>query len=199
MSRTLVTSWDWNGNLARGESPFSHPHRFVAAWSYETPWGSTLPSVAKTLLWGWSLSGIATFESGNALTVWNGVTSARDHEPDLADIADGNPNLPRGDRSRTHYFNTALFSAPPNDVKGNSGPGIIRGPGVNNWDIAIAKTFRPTEKMRVEFRADMLNAFNHVQWNDVDTDFSDEDGNTFGWITGARDGRFIQFLLRFQF
>lgn len=195
----VVTSWDWNGGLARGESPFSHPHRFVGAWSYETPWGRTLPPLARTLLWGWSVSGIASFESGNALTAWNGVTTARDHEPELANIANGNPNLPRGDRSRTHYFNTALFSAPPNDVKGNSGPGIIRGPGVNNWDLAIAKTFRPTEKMRVEFRADMLNAFNHVQWSGVDTEFSDEDGNTFGWITGARDGRFIQFLLRFQF
>ena len=53
--------------------------------------------------------------------------------------------------------------------------------------------------MRVEFRADMLNAFNHVQWTDLDTEFSDEDGSTFGWVTGARDGRFVQFLLRVQF
>jgi hypothetical protein len=195
----IVTSWDWNGRIARGEAPFSHPHRFVAAFSYETPWGRAFPTVAKALLWGWTLSGITTFESGNALTVWNGVTTARDYEPDVASVLSGNPNLPRGDRSFRRYFNTAAFYAPPNDVKGNAGLGIVRAPGVNNWDLAIAKTFRPREKLRVDFRADMLNALNHIQWSGVNSTFSDAQGNTFGWITGARDGRFVQFLLRMSF
>ncbi len=107
--------------------------------------------------------------------------------------------LSRGDRTFQHYFNTALFSAPPDDVKGNAGLGIIRGPGVNNWDLSLSKTFRPLEKLRVEFRADMLNAFNHIQWSGVNTTFDDATGNTFGWITGARDGRYVQFLLRIAF
>jgi hypothetical protein len=195
----IVTTWDWNGGIARGESPFSHPHRFVAAYSYEFPWGASLPSLAKAALWGWTLSGITTFESGNALTVWNDVTSARDREPDVASISSGNPNLPGGERTFQRYFNTSVFSAPPNDVKGNAGLGIVRAPGVNNWDLAIAKTFRPTEKLRIQFRADLLNAFNHIQWSGVNSNFNDAQGNTFGWITGARDGRFIQFLLRGTF
>jgi hypothetical protein len=195
----IVTSWDWNGRLARGEAPFSHPHRFVAAWSYETPWGRALPSLARTLLWGWTISGITTFESGNALTIWNDATTARDHEPDIASVSGGNPNLSRGERTFTRYFNTSVFYAPPDDVKGNAGLGIIRAPGVNNWDFNIGKTFRPTEKLRVEFRADLLNALNHIQWSGIDSSYSDEQGNTFGWITGARDGRFVQFLLRLSF
>lgn len=194
----VPTGWDWHGNIAR-ESPYSHPHRFVAGWSYEMPWGRSLPALPKFLLSDWTLSGMTTFENGNALTVSNGVTSARDHEPDMVNIASGNPNLPGGERTFQHYFNTALFSAPPNDVKGNAGLGIVRSPGVNNWDVGLAKTFRPTERVRVEFRADMDNAFNHTQWSGINTTYSDATGNTFGWITGARDGRYTQFLLRVLF
>jgi hypothetical protein len=186
----IVTTWDWNGRNARGESPFSHPHRFVSAWSYETPWGRCLPAVAKAALWGWTLSGISTFENGNALTVWNGVTSARDREPDVAAIS-RKPNLSRGERTFTRYFKKEVFSAPRNDIKGNAGLGIVRAPGVNNWDSAIAKTFRPTAKLRVYFRVDMLNAWNHIQWSGINSTFSDAQGNTFGWITGARYGRFV--------
>jgi hypothetical protein len=195
---SIVASWDWNGRLGRGEAPFSHPHRFVSAFAYDTPWGKSLPALPKAILSGWTVSGITTFESGNALTVWNGVTSARDHEPDLPDVS-GNPNLSRGNRTFDHYFRTEVFSAPPQDVKGNAGPGIVRGPGVNNWDVSIGKTFRPTERTRVEVRADMLNAFNHTQWSDIDATFDDSAGSTFGWVTAARDGRFVQLLLKVSF
>lgn len=195
----VVTSWDWNGRIARGEAPFSHPHRLVAGWTYETPWGKSLPLVGRALLSGWTVSGIATFESGNALTPGNGVTSARDYEPDLPNISSGRPNLSRGDRTFQHWFNTALFSAPPDDVKGNAGLGILRQPGVNNWNLGLGKVFRPKEYLRVEYRADLLNAFNHVQWSGVNTTFSDATGNTFGWISGARSGRNVQMLLRVSF
>jgi hypothetical protein len=195
----VVQSWDWNGNIARGEAPFSHPQRLVASWTYETPWGKSFPLVAKALLSGWTVSGVATFESGNALTVTNGVTSARDYEPDIANISSGNPNLSGSSRTFQHWFNTALFSAPPNDVKGNAGLGIVRQPGVNNWDLGLGKIFRPKEKLRVEFRADLLNAFNHTQWSGVDTTYSDATGNTFGWINGARNPRNVQLLLRIAF
>lgn len=76
---------------------------------------------------------------------------------------------------------------------------MVRGPGVNNWDLGLAKTFRPKEKLRVQFRADLLNAFNHTQWSSINTTYTNAPGNTFGWITGARDPRFVQFLLRTSF
>jgi hypothetical protein len=76
---------------------------------------------------------------------------------------------------------------------------MVRGPGVNNWDLALSKTFHPKERIRVEFRADFLNAFNHTQWSGVNTTYTNAPGNTFGWINGARDPRFIQFLLRTSF
>jgi hypothetical protein len=47
-----------------------------------------------------------------------------------------------------------MFSMPPNGVRGNSGPGTVRGPGQNNLDLSLAKTFRIHETNNVQFRAD---------------------------------------------
>ena len=49
---------------------------------------------------------------------------------------------------------------------GNSGKGIIQGSGVNSWDINFAKNFLITERHRLQFRAEMFNAFNHAQFDD---------------------------------
>ena len=195
---SVTRSWDWNRSLGRGEAPFSLPYRFVAGFTYTLPWGASLPALAKPVLQGWTFSGLTTFQSGQALTIFNGLTSARDYEPDMPNVS-ANPNLSSGERTFNRYFNASVFSAPPNNVKANAGVGIVRGPGVNNWDIAITKTFRPKENVRLEFRADFLNAFNHTQWSGVSTNYTNAPGNTFGWISGARDPRFMQFLIRASF
>ncbi len=192
------SAWHYHRKLGRGEADFSHPHRFVSAVTYQLPWGGNLHPAAKALLWGWNVSSITTFESGHALTVYNGVTSARDGEPDMPNVS-RHPNLPRGERGFYRYFDIGAFSAPPQDVKGSAGRGIVRAPGVNNWDISLSKVFRPVERLRVEFRADLLNAFNHTQWGGIDTTFNDAEGSTFGWITWAREPRIVQLGLRVSF
>ena len=59
--------------------------------------------------------------------------------------------------------------------------------------------FHPVEKLSVEFRAEMYNAFNHTQWLNVNTTFTTATGNTFGRVTAARDARFTQLNLRVLF
>jgi hypothetical protein len=193
-----TNSWQWNRSLGRGEAQFSHPHRFVTALSYQTPWGASKGKLFKTLLWGWNFNAITTFESGDALTAYNGVTSARDWEPDMPNIS-GNPNLPRGERTPERYFNTSLFSAPLQDVKGTAGVGIIRGPGLNNWDLSFGKTFQHSERLKVQFRAELFNAFNHSQWSGLETEYSDSPDSSFGQITSAREPRVVQLGLRIMF
>jgi hypothetical protein len=68
------SQWDWNRYLGRGEAPYSHPHRFVSAVTYDIPWGKTLPGIGKALIGGWNVSFLTTFESGDSLTIGNGVT-----------------------------------------------------------------------------------------------------------------------------
>jgi hypothetical protein len=84
-------------------------------------------------------------------------------------------------------------------MPGNAGPGIVRGPGINNWDISLAKVFRLSERVNLEFRGDMYNAFNHAQWDEIDTDFSTSGDSQFGRITGAREPRVAQLSLKISF
>lgn len=190
--------WQWNRQLGRGEIDYSHPHRLVATGSYQVPAGAGWNPALRAVAGGWNFSGIYTYESGNALTVFNGVTDARDYEPNMPNLI-GDPNGAGADRSFTRWFNTAAFAAPPQDVKGNAGPGIIRGPGLNNFDLSVSKNFRVAEHWNVQFRGDFLNALNHTQWSGVNTTFSDAADTRFGWVTGAREARVVQLGLRVSF
>jgi hypothetical protein len=189
-------TWDWNRQLGRGEAIFSHPHRLVAAATWDVPFGEHLEGLARGVLQGWRLSGVYTLESGDALTVLNGQSSARDFEPDLPNVA-GDPNA--GPKTTEQYFNVNAFTDPGQDVKGNARPGIVRGPGINNLDVSIGKNFRAGGGVNVLFRADLYNALNHAQWRYVDTDFSTAGGSTFGRVTQAREGRIVQLSLKVAF
>jgi hypothetical protein len=189
-------TWDWNRHLGRGEARFSHPHRFVAAATWDMPFGESLTGVTRGLLRGWRLSGVYTIESGDALTVMNTQSSARDFEPDMPNVA-GDPN--DGPRTTEQFFNVAAFSDPGQDLKGNARPGIVRGPGINNLDLSLGKVFRATQGVNIQFRADLYNALNHPQWRYLDTSFSTAEGSTFGRVTGAREPRIVQLSLKVTF
>jgi hypothetical protein len=215
-SKTVADNWstgdyskmaNFYRYLGRGEAQFSHPHRFVAALTYELPWGKGFSPLLRQVAAGWKISSITTFESGDALTVNNTVTSARDYLPDMPNIT-GNSNLPGSERTSLRYFNTDAFSTPPEDVRGNAGTGIVRAPGINNWDMAMFKTFHVSERFRLDFRAEMFNAFNHTQWggwaqsdspSGIGTDYSTDPTSNFGKVLGAREARVTQFSLKFAF
>jgi hypothetical protein len=99
------------------------------------------------------------------------------------------------------WFNTDAFEQPANFTYGNAPRFVdeIRYSHVNNWDLALAKNFRPWEQMRIQFRAEMFNAFNRVQFGRANSTF----GNTaFGRVTGTAPGngpRTIQMALRVEF
>lgn len=190
--------YDWNRHLGRGEAEFSHPHRWIMALLWQPQWGNSLAALPKAVLAGWTLGVITTFESGNAIGPINIQTSARDFEPERPNIS-GDPNLPRGERTQTRFFDTSVFSDPGQDVKGSAGVGIIRGPGQNNWNINLAKTFRFTERIGLELRGEFYNTFNHTQFSEINTEFEEFSGTTFGWATWARDARVMQMGLRLTF
>jgi hypothetical protein len=80
----------------------------------------------------------------------------------------------------------------------------LRGPGINNWDLALIKDTKITERQRIELRAEFFNTFNHAQFSNPDhTGFSP----TFGQVTSTRGhdsdtttgARIIQLALKYYF
>ena len=62
------------------------------------------------------------------------------------------------------YFNTDLFTPEAVGTFGNSSRRFFHGPGLNNTDLALLKTFGITEAAKLEFRAEAINVFNHAQF-----------------------------------
>jgi len=173
------------------------------SYIYDLPLGpgrrflSGVSGPVKQLLAGWQVNGITTFADGQPLTAympgdWANVGGGA--YPDLV----ANPNLPGSQRTASMSFNTAAFVAPPAGSFGTSGRNNIIGPGIDNFDFSLMKNFPITEHKRLEFRAELFNIFNHANFlgPGIDTTFADP---TFGVESRARDGREIQFGLKFMF
>ncbi|HEY6128879.1 MAG TPA: hypothetical protein VIW23_11915, partial [Candidatus Acidoferrum sp.] len=80
---------------------------------------------------------------------------------------------------------------------GNAPRTICCGPGINNWDFSIMKVTAVNERFKLQFRTDLLNAFNHTQF--FQPDGNTTDGTDFGRVKRARDPRLIQFALKLTF
>ena len=185
-----------------GEETYSHRHRLLFQTTYAPVYGQHLPSYLRAPLAGWHISAIATFESGDALTVFNGAGNQANDFAAYNGLGNldmiHNPNFSHGKRSFSEYFDTSAFVVPPNNVQGTASPGVVRGPGQNNWDIAFGKNINFYERLHAELRADMYNAFNHTQWNAVSTQLNGFTG-PFGEVTGSREGRIIQLAAKVVF
>jgi Carboxypeptidase regulatory-like domain len=180
----------------RGEATLSHRHRFVFSGIWAPTYGARWPKWANESLTRWRLAGIFTLESGDAETVINGGpglcdgaicgTSPQDGAGFSELIVSGNANLSHAQKSFNHQFDISKFSIPPMGVRGNSGLGTIRGPGQDNLDLSLAKTFPIYERLNLEFRADFFNALNHTQWMGVNTTYPSGDPNhPFGRVATA--------------
>ena len=218
---TSGVNGDQNNPLANyGRSEFDREHRFVFSYVYLIPNIHTSNALARGFLHGWSLAGVTTIQSGAPLTL-TGTNSNNVYgiTADRAQLAPGCTNetltTSGSNESRlTNYFNkacilrnaagTASWTIVGDDGRatgfGNSGVGIVVGPGQNNSDVAIIKR-TPLhllgENGNIEFRTELFNAFNHTQFGNPSTNVSSA---AFGTITSTSvNPRIIQFGLKLNF
>ena len=194
-----------NPRLSRGLSNFDVTHNFVASYTVQLPFQRFVGSnrVASYVAKGWSVSGITTLASGLPITLSESDDrSLTGTNADLPDYTPGNLTGDHNPRHRQAYFNTSLFStlsdATPEKLGtfGNSHRRFFHGPGINNTDLALLRQFPFGEKLKVQFRAEAFNVFNHAQ-------FGNPTGNSlsgsFGVVTGANDPRIMQIALKALF
>jgi hypothetical protein len=200
----LVPVRIWNYGLAS----FDRTHVVKVNWLWDVPKGPWSNKLVKAVINNWQISGITSFVSGEPLGVGFANVTATDITGSPTDgariVVTANPNLPKSERTFDRNFRTEVFRAPAKGTIGNAAPTLIRGPGINNWDTAVYKNFPIRERMKVQFRWELYNLFNHTQFSGLDTTARfDAAGNQvnrqFGQFTASRDPRQMQFALRFYF
>ena len=156
----------------------------------------------------WQVSGITSFVSGAPFTPGFTTTDGQDitgSSEGARIVIAGDPHLDKSQRSFYRNFNTSAFARPALGTFGNAGIGILRGPGVNNWDIGVAKRFPLRKEGRfLQFRTEFFNAWNHTQFSSLDTTArfnpaGQQVNPTFGAYTSARPPRTIELSARVVF
>jgi Carboxypeptidase regulatory-like domain/TonB-dependent Receptor Plug Domain len=200
-----------NTRLAKGPANFDRPQRLALTWVQDLP-SKANSRLGKALLNNWSINGFFIAQSGYPLTVINtssgqglGGTTSNDNGNYNANVLSGIPLIhPTGSTKDNlqSYINKAAFYPAPAGTYGNSGRGILRGPGQWNVDGSVFKDFTFTERWRLQFRTEFFNLLNHANFalaSDTSTSLN-LNSSTFGQIGSTSvNARLIQLALRLSF
>jgi hypothetical protein len=142
------------------------PHRIAISGIYELPFGKGRSflsdnGVLDRFVGGWQIQAVYAFQTGFPIRLAND-----------AFFNGGDLSLPADERTTARWFNTSVFT---NVVDGatstNSTPvshlrtlpfffSDFRADNINSFDFSILKNTRITETMRIQFKLDLINAFN---------------------------------------
>jgi hypothetical protein len=215
-----------NLNRQQNYGPLGIDRRQTVAinYIYEVPGLFAKSSWLHSLLDGWQVAGVTRLQSGAPYEVSFSVNGFNNQnitgsftEPPRVQLVGSPFSGISGDVF--HRINPLAFAPPP---VGNIGLGEGRnpfiGPGINNTDLSLQKTFAVRERVSLQLRLDAFNAFNHPQFTGINSNIqfkSITGGNTlsnianladpvtnqngFGSVSGARDPRILQTAMRVVF
>ncbi|MEW5975667.1 MAG: TonB-dependent receptor [Acidobacteriota bacterium] len=190
----------------RGRSDSDYRHRWVTSYIYEAPFGRGrtyfTKGMAAHVLGDWRISGVTNLRSGRPFTIFasanNSLVGNRGGLANaLADcVRDG--SLPADQRTVDRWFDPSGYSVPTPARLGNCGRNTLDGPGLVNFDFALARSFPYFgENRRLEFRWEMFNLFNTPQFGLPDRNRSSSGIGRISSLAG--DPRVMQFALKFYY
>ena len=120
----------------------------------------------KQFVEGWSLSGIATLQTGFPLSPQLGYNPTGSGDTRNPVRPNFNPAFrgPVYTKTVKQWFNPAAFSAPYPGTFGNVGRDTLTGPGLSQLDFSVGKSTTIHERLRAQFRAEIFNALNHANF-----------------------------------
>jgi hypothetical protein len=203
-------------NIATQYAPagYDQTHVFSTDWVYDFP-RATGKRVLGVLLNGWEITSILTIHSGMPFSVYsNGNLDGYNAGTQYVDVV-GNPYA---GQNSAQWLNPAAFQQPPDGDYGTTGRNAFRLPWIQNLDSSLIKNFQITERMKLAYRFEVFNVFNHPEiWGlsgvtatgqSISAGFvglgpglgiNAPNDATFGQVNAWRDQRTIQMALRFEF
>jgi hypothetical protein len=180
-----------DANNLRLERDFSQgdiPHVFSSGWVYQIPrfWKIS----------GLEFSGLVRLQSGDRVTVSQATNSNSNlgygaQRPNRISNPNDFPN-----HSVAQWFNKAAFTTAPQFTLGTSSRNPVRGPGLTGADLMLGKLFRITERVNLEFRAEVFNITNTPPLSDPNGSFGSA---AFGTITSAGNPRVVELAAKIHF
>jgi hypothetical protein len=175
-------------------------HNFTADALYDLP---TFRGLPKRLGSGWELGTLINIRSGLPVNIITGANSFSDVQS-RPDLIPGSSIKPSDYSAPTNQLNRDAFSIPGSFTAiGNLGRNSARGPGFTQIDFSVIKNTELTERLKLQFRAEMFNIANHPNFSNPDGNLADasfgQSSSTVGNLVGIGTSRQLQFALKFLF
>ena len=197
----------YNIDAEWGRAALDRRHVFSVNYIYELPFYRDQRGFVGKVLGGWQTSGIVTFNTGLPFTPTTsnldqaglGIISPASTVGRPNALCDPNAGAPH---TQQQWFNTACFQSNAAAVAagitrvGDSGRGIINGPSTRRVDFTMAKNLRFTETFSLQFRAEVFNIFNWVNFRSIQTNVTNA---AYGQVISTRDPRTMQFGAKIYF
>lgn len=196
----------------RGNAGFDLRHRLVTSFNYDLPFGAGRAylqgarGLTQALVGGWQMNGIVQFYGGFPFTVTSAVNTLNGSGGQRAHVVAGcNPTLSGDERTLQRWFDTSCFTTPPQYTFGNAGRNILRGPGTKQFDLSLFKNFPlgADQARRLQFRAELFNAFNTPQFNNPNASVGAPGAGTItsagSIVTFQRTPRQVQLALKLYY
>ncbi len=190
---------------SKGQATFDVRSRVVSSLVWEMPLGrgqrvgGNLPGWADAILGKWTITAITTFATGQPILLSAPNQTGSTLLNSLPNrVCDGRNSQLSGNIRNNGFlwFDPVCFPVPAVGFFGDSGPTVINGPGLNNWDTGVQKSFAVwRDAARVLLRAEAFNTWNHAQFQPPNGDSGA--GQNFGRISASRPPRLIQLALKF--
>jgi hypothetical protein len=194
-------------SLRRGLSAFDMRHNLVGSFHYQTP-ALHSRSPLDTLLVGWSLAGIARFTSGLPVTLLNNNDTSllgtipngiNNNGVDTPQWSGSSLHLQTNPRNGVPIFDSSQLTLPALGTMGNARRRFFSGPGIENFDATLSRSFLVSDNRALEFRAEAFNLFNHAQFFGASAVEGNISSGSFGQAVNAMSPRLMQVALRYRF
>jgi hypothetical protein len=191
-----------NAGYQYGTSGFDRRNIATLNFDYNLPIFQNSHGLTRAVVGGWAVSGVVLMQSGNPLSV-NAANDNLGFGGDTTNHSDlvGTISYPH---TFKQWFSPSAFAQPAPLTWGNSPKNIVKGPGRDNWNLALYKDFKIKESLGFQFRAETFNTWNHTQFTGVNNSVltgnsSNPYNSTAGQINAIADPRVFQLGAKIYF
>jgi hypothetical protein len=182
-------------------------HNLVTSFHYELP-GHSKSGLLHAMAAGWAIAGIARFTSGLPITLLNNNDTSllgtipngiNNNGVDTPNWSGQSLHLHTNPRGNTAIFDATQLTLPALGTMGNARRRFFSGPGIENLDATLSRSFLAKDNRALEFRAEAFNVANHAQFFGAAAVEGNISSGTFGQAVGAMPPRLMQLALRYRF